>query len=164
MRARVRGSTSAVRRCECVEFIDSSHIDGFCSSGLPLSSHPSLRSFCSSLSSRSLGLFASRVRRSLFTFSSSSSSSSSFVLVRYEGLKTSYHGHACFPKKGTNRRCRRFDSDRTSFKQDIGPNRAAVHTNDEKDRERAHERKRKREEGGEGERGSSEIHDEIKKK
>lgn len=99
-RARVRGSTSAVRRCERVEFIDSSHIDGFCSSGLPLSSHPSLRSFCSSLSSRSLGLFASRVRRSLFTFSSSSSSSSSFVLVRYEGLKTSYHGHACFPKRG----------------------------------------------------------------
>lgn len=100
MRARVRGSTSAVRRCERVEFIDSSHIDGFCSSGLPLSSHPSLRSFCSSLSSRSFGLFASRVRRSLFTFSSSSSSSSSFVLVRYEGLKTSYHGHACFPKRG----------------------------------------------------------------
>lgn len=86
---------------ERAEFIDSSHIDGFCSSGLPFPSHPSLRSFCSSLSSRSLGLFASRVRRSPPPPPPTSRPSSEHP-VRYEGSKTSsaYHGHACFPKSG----------------------------------------------------------------
>lgn len=56
-----------------MEFIDSSHIDGFCSSGLLLSFHsslpPFLPSFCSLFSSRSVDRF--------FCFAASSSTSSS---------------------------------------------------------------------------------------
>lgn len=85
-----------------MEFIDSSHINGFCSSG-GFRFHLILRFLRFARRSprersvgRSIGLFASRIRRPLLLPAPRPRENP----VRREGLKTTdlYHGHACFPK------------------------------------------------------------------
>lgn len=81
--------------------------------GLPLSSHSSLPSFCSSLSSRSVG-------RS-FCFAGSPSTSSCSSGESRETRRIKNHGLVLrtrlFPEKRANQRRGRLDSDRAPFKR-----------------------------------------------